>query len=97
MRRIACVLALAALAACGDDGDRVQDDPGCVIWIDLLAGDPAGLSDPEAAEAARQVAAATELDDVRSFATALAARLEDGTDLGDTFTRLSDACGLGGP
>jgi hypothetical protein len=92
MRRVLLVLLVIAAVACGGDGE--SEDAGCEMWGDFLAETEGDASDAEAAAAAREVAEVTEDDEVRGMATGLAARLEDGTDLGNTLTGLGEACGL---
>ena len=89
------VSVLAMVAACGGDEGEGAQDPGCALWSDLLVeqGDR-DVSDTEAAGVVAQVAEETDDDEVRAFATALAARLRDGSDISASFEGLSDACGL---
>lgn len=93
MRR-SVVLVVLALGVVGCSDDESARDPGCEVWSDFLADTEGNASDATAAAKAREVADAAEDDEVRSFATALAARLEDGTDLGNTFVGLGEACDL---
>lgn len=79
------------LAGCGDDEET--SDPGCAIYSDFLADldDP---TDAEAVKVLREVEDATEDPQVRSYATAMRARLEDGADITTSFQGLGKACGL---
>lgn len=89
---LVAVLVGLALTSCGGDEDSGRD-PGCAIYSDFLAEveDP---TDAQAIAAAEEVEAATEDEEVRSFAVALRARLEDGEPITAAFQGLGRACGL---
>lgn len=92
-RRIWLVLtACVTITSCGDSSDDA--DSGCAIYSDFLAAeeDP---SDVRAMDVLRQVERETEDDDVRRFAIALRAALEDQADITVTYQGLARACGLG--
>lgn len=83
--------ACLVLAACGDDGEDA--DPGCAIYSDFLAEED-NPTDARAIEVLDEVEAATEDDEVRRFAIALRARLEDRADISASYEGLANACGL---
>lgn len=87
------IAACIAAVGCGDDGSD-DADPGCAIYSDFLAEeeDP---SDLRAIDVLRDVEEATEDDEVRSFAIALRAALEDQADITVTYQGLARACDLG--
>jgi len=96
MLRRGVIVAVLLVAGCGGDGAESGRDPGCEIWADLLIAqdEGGGVSDAEAARRVRQIEEVTRDDEVRRFATALAARLEDGVDISTSFQGLGRACGL---
>lgn len=75
----------------GDDSEDA--DPGCAIYSDFVAGDD-NPSDPEAIAVLREVEDATNDDEVRRFAIALRAALEDRADISITHQGLARACDL---
>jgi len=87
-------LLLLIATGCGGGDEEETRDPGCDVWIEFLAESEGDAPDSEAAAVAREVAEEANTREVREMATALAARLEDGVDLGNTMTGLGSACGL---